>query len=257
MKKQTITEFAGGGAPENNAPSRVLGAFTLAETLITLGIIGIVAAMTLPAVIDKSQKYILKQQFKKSYSVLSQALLKAEADLGYSPQCHYGAGKSVSSTDGYAGGNTIVECAVLHDAMMKNLSVIQKCDNHSFTKNCIPKYVGFEKVLMNNDQNLSEDDAKEAIKKFSGWSTNNILNNSPAYVLKDGTIIIAYYSAPFPYNFAVDINGKKGPNKWGYDLFPFITIANSKTNLILMGYGAYPFEKGGINVVDMLKQMHK
>ena len=64
-----------------------LNSFTMAEVLITLGIIGIVAAMTLPSVINKSQKFILKQQFKKAYSILAQALLKSEADLGYSPLC--------------------------------------------------------------------------------------------------------------------------------------------------------------------------
>lgn len=43
-------------------------AFTLAEVLITLGIIGIVAAMTLPAIIQNYQKMVLKSQFKKAYS---------------------------------------------------------------------------------------------------------------------------------------------------------------------------------------------
>ena len=40
-------------------------AFTIAEVLITLGIVGIIAAMTLPALINKTNEYILKQQFKK------------------------------------------------------------------------------------------------------------------------------------------------------------------------------------------------
>lgn len=65
-----ISEFIRGGAPENNAPVRVLAnslnnkiflrtAFTLAEVLITLGIIGIVAAMTLPSLIGNYQKKLL------------------------------------------------------------------------------------------------------------------------------------------------------------------------------------------------------
>ena len=42
-------------------------AFTLAEVLITLGIIGIVAAMTLPTLIGKYQKKQTVTQLKKAY----------------------------------------------------------------------------------------------------------------------------------------------------------------------------------------------
>ena len=50
-------------------------AFTLAEVLITLGIIGVVATMTIPIVINKYRSYVLEVQFKKAYSNLSQAIL--------------------------------------------------------------------------------------------------------------------------------------------------------------------------------------
>ena len=49
-------------------------AFTLAEVLITLGIIGIVAAMTLPVVTTKVNNIKFKSGFKKSLSVLNQAV---------------------------------------------------------------------------------------------------------------------------------------------------------------------------------------
>ena len=42
-------------------------AFTLAEVLITLGIIGMVAAMTLPALMNDKQNKELQTQFKKTY----------------------------------------------------------------------------------------------------------------------------------------------------------------------------------------------
>ena len=233
-----------------------LNSFTMAEVLITLGIIGIVAAMTLPSVINKSQKFILKQQFKKAYSILAQALLKSEADLGYSPLCYYNATQDVSSSTGYKGGGHSEECSVLQDAMLKNLNVIQKCESNAYANHCIPEYIGLEKVFMQNDPDMSEEEAKDKIKGFLGWSTTNILNRNQAYILQDGIIIIAYYAIPFPYNFAVEVNGKKGPNKWGYDLFPFITVANSKTNLIILGYGGYPVERGGVSTPEMIRQMH-
>ena len=47
-------------------------AFTLAEVLITLGIIGIVAAMTMPALIENHQSSVLQQRFKKAYSSMAQ-----------------------------------------------------------------------------------------------------------------------------------------------------------------------------------------
>lgn len=45
-------------------------AFTLAEVLITLGIIGVVAAMTLPTVINNTKNKELETAFKKTYSQL-------------------------------------------------------------------------------------------------------------------------------------------------------------------------------------------
>ena len=49
------------------------GAFTLAETLITLGIIGIVAAMTIPTLITSYQKEVTVQRLKQMYSIINQA----------------------------------------------------------------------------------------------------------------------------------------------------------------------------------------
>lgn len=55
-------------------------AFTLAEVLITLGIIGIVAAMTIPALINKKQKAEIETQLKENYSIIQQSLKMAEND---------------------------------------------------------------------------------------------------------------------------------------------------------------------------------
>lgn len=57
-------------------------AFTLAEVLITLGIIGVVAAMTLPALISLYQKKIVETRLEQTYSIIAQALKMAEADYG-------------------------------------------------------------------------------------------------------------------------------------------------------------------------------
>ena len=60
-------------------------AFTLAEVLITLGIVGVVAAMTLPALTTKYQKTVTENKLKKFYSVMSQAIRLSEAEYGEYP----------------------------------------------------------------------------------------------------------------------------------------------------------------------------
>ena len=56
--------------------------FTLAEVLITLGIIGIVSAMTIPTLVKNYQKKVLKNQFIQSYAIINQAWGLMKADLG-------------------------------------------------------------------------------------------------------------------------------------------------------------------------------
>ncbi len=56
--------------------------FTLAEVLITLGIIGIVAALTLPSLITNYQKKTTATSVKKAYSELNQIVERAKADYG-------------------------------------------------------------------------------------------------------------------------------------------------------------------------------
>ncbi len=57
--------------------------FTLAEVLITLGIIGVVAALTLPAIVSTTKNKELETGLKKGYSTLAQALKMYEQENGY------------------------------------------------------------------------------------------------------------------------------------------------------------------------------
>ena len=61
---------------------KFISAFTLAEVLITLGIIGVVASMTIPSLMQKYRKQETTARLKKFYSTMSQAIMHAEADLG-------------------------------------------------------------------------------------------------------------------------------------------------------------------------------
>lgn len=56
--------------------------FTLAEVLITLGIIGVVAAMTIPTLMTKYAKQRTETQLVKFYSMINQTLKMSVADNG-------------------------------------------------------------------------------------------------------------------------------------------------------------------------------
>lgn len=66
------------------------------------------------------------------------------------------------------------------------------------------------------------------------------------FVLYDGTYIIKYHDvlsgSPI---FTVDINGFKGPNKWGYDIFSFELAGNSSNGIQKLRSVVYATEKGG------------
>ena len=55
-----------------------LAAFTLAEVLITLGIIGVVAALTLPSLIENHKKQVIVSRLNKVYSTLGNAFITAK-----------------------------------------------------------------------------------------------------------------------------------------------------------------------------------
>ncbi len=76
MGNTLIARISGGGQHS------LKPGFTLAEVLITLGIIGIVAAMTLPSIIQKNNNQVVEARLKKFYSAINQAVIMAENDYG-------------------------------------------------------------------------------------------------------------------------------------------------------------------------------
>lgn len=230
-------------------------AFTLAEVLVTLGIIGIVAAMTLPTVYRECQKFVLSVQFKKTYSTLSQALQKAQADMGYIPRCYYTM-SNLSSTTSLGDNGKIEDCEVLNRAFLDALNIAQLCEPPAYPS-CIPKYKGFDTMAYERHPDSSADDALIGVRGVTGFYEENILYKNRAYALADGSIIINFgvVKSTLPRIFAVDINGKKGPNKWGYDLFSFWTGSDGISALFLVGT-TYLVEEHGATTSEMLKDIH-
>lgn len=263
MKKNSKTNF------QNSK------AFTLAEVLVTIGIIGVVAAMTLPSVISHYKKKVLLEQFRVAYSLLQQAYLKIELDLGYTPACfywrknpyptvictkhdEYGACKQYTLPDGsplpkdYNGGFT--ECSFLYNTLEKELQVVQKCENKAYEKGCIPKYEGNDTIQKQYNPDISEEEAASQTSSIGGYRQKNILERNPAYVFKNG-MIMSLFSISNPM-FLLDINGKSGPNKWGYDVFPFTIRSDGHHGLKLEG-STYTVEKGGVSTSEMIKNMNR
>ncbi len=60
-------------------------AFTLAEVLITLGIIGVVAAMTMPVLINNYQKKVTAVRLEKFYTIMSQAVIRWQNEESITP----------------------------------------------------------------------------------------------------------------------------------------------------------------------------
>lgn len=80
LAKQTVKNLTSYRPNVLTTSKRV--AFTLAEVLITLGIIGVVAALTMPSLIENHQKKETVARLKSAYSILEQAILLSENDNG-------------------------------------------------------------------------------------------------------------------------------------------------------------------------------
>ncbi len=60
------------------------------------------------------------------------------------------------------------------------------------------------------------------------------------------------YSSNYASIIAVDVNGMKGPNKWGYDLFSLQVVGNYSKNPVYKPGGCEFVEKDGKSGTQML-----
>ena len=277
LKKRAAFTLAEGATHVAHSHNIRRAAFTLAEVLITLGIIGVVAAITIPALMSQYKDMVAKQQFKRAYSVIQQAFQAVYADEEYNYSCYYwdknpypsrvcverndaGICIKFELPDGsplpsdYVGGTT--ECKTFTAAVEKHLNIIKKCEGNALKGGCIPKYTGNDTYSKEQDDSLSDEEALEKHSGCANWTQNKLENNCTAYVLSDGTIILLYGTS-FRL-FAIDINGMKGPNKWGHDLFSFGSRGNlNKPPYVATDLSCNPWEKGGRNTASMLLNAYK
>ncbi len=230
--------------------------FTLAEVLITLAIIGVVAALTIPTVMRNIRDQQLKTQFKKVYSTINQTITKTYADLGYQADCYYTIKGGVERRK---------DCQNLFwPQFFKNLKVIKDCANNAYANGCSPKYRGREAIYQERqtakegEEGYDPDYGMNAIKGCAAWTSDNMNIHAPVYVLADGTIFIFAYSTLRDHvpDFAVDINGAKAPNKFGYDIFAFhLQTYNEMSTQVKLTEGyCFTAEKGGRTTTEMIKE---
>lgn len=209
----------------NNSKS-LRNAFTLAEILITLGIIGIIAAMTIPTIIQNIQVSVNVSALKKAYTTYSQAYTLAVEENGTPDNW------DLVDDSNYTG----------EEKMLNELATYLKV-----TKNCgknpgclATPYTSLTGVLSDNDGNAGFAKAQLA----DGTFMRILVIDSTCNTSYGNSISLSNICA----NIMVDTNGFKAPNKWGVDAFIFHLTKYSMVpqGSALSSSGAYSFPDGCI-----------
>ena len=204
-------------------------AFTLAEVLITLGIIGVVAAITIPSLMAATQEASLVPKVKKTYSTLAQALKLASND--YDTPGDF----SLIFEEGKSATQITKELATY-------INGARYCDAGSNAKGCsdLNYKIKYASLIKNGDSNTAAQSSQ--------------IINSPRIVLMDGTVIAItsqgrgcgdYEASGAILNNGVntgnmwhqirsncgeiffDVNGPKRPNQFGVDAYGINVYQNS------------------------------
>lgn len=171
---------SGGGGLDNHKPP-VSNGFTLAEVLITIGIIGVVAAMTLPTVITNIKYAQIKASLKKNYALTLQVLDQINKDQGFNITGDYRIFNNRAV-------NVFKEYYKLPDPKCKNQKLCNRYDFKTFDGR------DFHSDSYLDDGLFYTNDGSQYIFNNDGYGLFITIDvNSKA----------------------------KGPNRWGYDMFTF------------------------------------
>ena len=182
-------------------------AFTLAEVLITLGIIGVVAVMTLPTLIQNYQKHITVNRLKVNYNILNNAVRRAEADFGEITTWDELLNSYSTDYDGNKPAVKLQAASIIKKYLMPYLSGAQLTETKSLAQ------LGYKRPILN---------AKGSI--FAPINATG-----PILTLKNGTVILISIDISNPdaegkkylygLNLVIDIDGPNGYNTKGKDVF--------------------------------------
>lgn len=177
-------------------------AFTLSEVMLVLSVIGVIAALTIPGIIQSTNDKQTVAKLKKTYSVLSQATTMVDED---------GAWDFVSSdnmTNVYAAKMNLlkvdIQANVFPHVWYKNGAGADQWNMSSYAT---------RRSAVLSDGTLAFFTSESNCSRISG-----ALSNICGYIY-------------------VDINGATGPNQIARDFFPFWIVKNSGGNLSLIPIG--------------------
>jgi len=169
-------------------------AFTLAEVLVTLGIIGVVSAMTVPTLMQNYQRQSYVTQLHKVYNEVQQATLRKLTDTNAINLIEAG----LTTTDSMK--------TFLHDYF----KVVQDCDNGV----AAPCFVSDYKNL--NGGSFTSINGN----KWTAGACVSLASGASICMDRPNWFTITYNGvAQTAGNVFVDINGRKGPNIVGRDAF--------------------------------------
>lgn len=169
--------------------------FTLAEVLVTLGIIGVVAAMTMPTLVSNHQRTVYVTQLQKVVTELAQAADRAASDNN---------AVSLDETKYRREGGAA-------DFLKDYFKIARDCG-----ESATPCFADSYKT-MSGDSAVFPETVDDAVTLASGASIliwSNGLGYDPEY---HGYLDII-----------VDVNGRQGPNRYGRDLFQMQLYSDGK-----------------------------
>jgi len=214
-------------------------AFTMAEILLSLTIIGVVAAITLPSLTGNINERTWNTQRKALYARFSQALALMPSLSGYGTYQLADSAHSINAED------TAAETFVT-EGLSKVMKINNICDNeHLQDCGIVTSYTNLAGSLLTWPTKLSEMNSMFTGTHIAGDGTSSWTNpqkdidtKAAAFETQNGESIAVYYNpqcvadmgkTDWHYsqpkmcaNFIYDLNGNKGPNTVGKDI-GFIT----------------------------------
>ena len=257
--RRKTTESVTERLPQLN-PSKIL-AFTMAEILLSLTIIGVVAAITLPSLTGNINERTWNTQRKALYARMSQAIALMPALNGY------GTLKEESSAGASDAVDTAAETFVT-EGLAKVLKINNICDSeHLEDCGVVNSFTNMAGSKINMPATLYELSSWFESITYSGSSYSTPDTKAVAFETANGESILAFYNQScrteylnqetatqygnffgFPQsnmcvNFIYDLNGSKGPNTVGKDI-GIITIFNSTDSNVVAPMPSSPNNAG-------------
>lgn len=188
-----------------------------------MGVIGVVAAITMPSLVTNIQNKGYVEKLKKSYSLISQTTNLVSEDMGIEPKYW----SYSSETDGDE--NDTLNRNIL-DAYKKHLQVVKEYTNN---------YNEYD--YSKENRALSYRYLNGGSKAVSFYSGNGLFHCTYVFKLADGTtmglafsnnkrggVLWGLISKKIRVAFIVDVNGPAKPNQIGRDIFWFALYNDGK-----------------------------